>query len=442
MSSRLIEALATTDELSAIFSDDALLQAVLNVEGALANVEGRLGVIPARAAAVISTATAAGVRTIDPAAVAREAQASGTPILAIVKALAERVRALDPAAASFVHWGATSQDISDTTMILQLSRARAAIATDHDRVERALIELSDRHASTIMLGRTMLQPAPPITFGLKAAGWYAAVRRGWQRFTAACDDGLVLQFGGATGTLAALGDRGTKVAAALATELGLRNPGAPWHAHRDNVAAIVTSCGIYTGTLGKIARDIALLMQAEVGEAAEPGGPSSSMPHKRNPAGCARVAAAATRLPGLVAAFLNGMAHEHERAVGGWHAEWPTMAAVVQTTGAAVAAAAQVLEGLSVDPGRMRANLESNSVVFAERAVTLLARALPRDRAEKLVAAAVERSRRTGQSLSATLGEMPDVAGALTADDLQSLTRPESYLGEAEAFRRRLLERE
>ena len=441
MSSRLIEALATTDELSAIFSDDALLQTVLRVEGALASVEGRLGVIPARAAAVISSATSA-AKPMDPAAIAREAQASGTPILAIVRVLADRVRALDASAASYVHWGVTSQDIADTTMTLQLIRAQAAVAADHARVERALVALSDRHATTVMLGRTLLQPAPPITFGLKAAGWYAAVRRGWQRFTAACDDGLVLQFGGASGTLAALGDRGGKVAMALAAELGLRNPGAPWHAHRDNVAAIVASCGIYTGSLGKIARDITLLMQAEVGEAAEPGGPSSSMPHKRNPAGCTRVAAAATRMPGLVAAFLNGMAQEHERAAGGWQAEWPTVSAVLQTTGAAAAALAQVLEGLTVDPGRMRANLESNSVVFAERAVTLLARAVPRDRAETLVAAAADHCRRTGQSLSASLGAMPEIAPLLSADELASLMRPETYLGEAEVLRRRLLDRE
>ena len=189
-----------------------------------------------------------------------------------------------------------------------------------------------------MLGRTLLQPAPPITFGLKVAGWVAALVRGWRRVDSSVDAAAVLQFGGASGTLAALGDRGPAVSRALADDLGLRNPEAPWHTDRDRLAALVSACGVYTATLGKIARDISLLMQDEVGEVAERGGGSSTMPHKRNPAGCAVVLAASTRLPGLVAAFLTGMVQEHERGVGGWHAEWPTLAATVQTTGSALAA--------------------------------------------------------------------------------------------------------
>ena len=246
-----------------------------------------------------------------------------------------------PASARFVHFGATSQDVADSAMVLTLRRARAILAADHARLERTLRQLSDRHARTVMLGRTLLQPAPPITFGLKVAGWVAALARGWRRVERRVDEAAVLQFGGASGTLAALGDRGLAVSRALAGELGLARPEAPVaHAPRSPGRARRRRCGIYTATLGKIARDISLLMQDEVGEVAEPGGGSSTMPHKRNPAACAVVLAAATRLPGLVAAFLTGMVQEHERAVGGWHAEWPTIAAAVQTTGSALAAMA------------------------------------------------------------------------------------------------------
>ena len=341
MSSRLIDSLATTDALAGIFSDRSLVQAMLDFEAALAGAEAKAGVIPASAAA--SIAAAASADGIDGAAIARDARASGTVSIPLVKALTARVHAADAESARYVHFGATSQDVSDSAMALAIGRARATLAADHDRLERGLRQLSDSHAGTVMLGRTLLQPAPPITFGLKVAHWVAALTRGWARINAAVDTAAILQFGGASGTLAALGDRGPAVSRALADDLGLRAPEAPWHAHRDRLAALVAACGIYTGTLGKIARDVSLLMQDETSEVAEPGGGSSTMPNKRNPAGCAIALAAATRLPGLVAAFLTGMVQEHERAVGGWHAEWPTIAAAIQTTGSALAAMVDVV---------------------------------------------------------------------------------------------------
>ncbi len=440
MSSRLIDSLATTDALAEVFSDRSILQAMLDFEAALARAEATAGVIPARAADAI--AAAARAEDFDAEGIARETRDSGTVSIPLVQALTARVQAADAASARFVHFGATSQDVADSAMVLTLRRAHALLAVDHARLELTLRELSDRHARTVMLGRTLLQPAPPITFGLKVAGWVAALGRGWKRLDAAVADAAQLQFGGASGTLAALGDRGLTVSAMLASNLGLGTPEAPWHAHRDRLATLVAAMGIYTATLGKIARDITLLMQDEVGEAAEPGGGSSSMPHKRNPAACARVLAASTRLPGLVAAFLTGMAQEHERSVGGWHAEWPTIAAGVQTTGSALEAMAGLAAGLSVDPDRMRANIErTNGAIFAERAMMLLTPALGREPANRLVTEALATSRETGASFREALMRAPDVVRVIPADELRTIDVPEDYLGVAETLRERLLDR-
>jgi 3-carboxy-cis,cis-muconate cycloisomerase len=290
-----------------------------------------------------------------------------------------------------------------------------------------------------MLARTLLQPAAPTTFGLKAAGWLGAVSRGGERIASAARDACVLQFGGASGTLAALGPYGLHVGAELARELELPNPDAPWHTHRDRLGSLVAECGVYAGTLGKIARDVALLMQHEVGEASEPGGGSSTMPHKRNPAGCAVALAAATRVPGLVSAFLSGMLQEHERGLGGWHAEAATVASVVQTTGAALAAVADVVETLRVDPERMRENIAATrGLIFAERAMMLLAPTMGREKAGRFIASAIEAAR-SGGSFAQALAENAEVVEAMKAADLSSLETPEAYLGVAERLRRRLL---
>jgi 3-carboxy-cis,cis-muconate cycloisomerase len=291
-----------------------------------------------------------------------------------------------------------------------------------------------------MLGRTLLQPAAPITFGLKAAGWYAGARRSWHRLSLAFDEALLLQFGGATGTLAALGDKSVSVSQHLAAELRLPEADAPWHTHRDRMASLVANCGIHVGALGKIARDVSLLMQHEVSEVAETGGGSSTMPQKRNPVGCAVALAAATRAPGLVASYLTGMVQEHERSVGGWHAEWPTVTAIVQTTGASLSAMAAVVDDLTIDVDRMRANLDAtNDTVFAERLMMLLAPAVGRDRAHQVLSDAAAESQRTRQRLLAVVKALPDIAPMLTTDQWESVARPEDYLGAAEEFRRRLL---
>jgi 3-carboxy-cis,cis-muconate cycloisomerase len=356
MSSHLVDGLGTTDALAAVFSDESVLQVMLDLESALARVQSGLGLVPEKAAAAIVAAARADY--YDAASLAREARASATPIVPLVAALRRRVASVDSDSASFVHLGVTSQDISDTALVLLLKRARPIIGATQTKLVQKLRAISDEHAGTMMAGRTLLQPATPITFGLKVATWHAGIRRSWSQLQEAIEAAAVVQCAGPAGTLAALGDKGIAVRRALAEALKLKD-GPPWHVERTRLASVACGCGILTGALGKMARDVSLLMQFEVGEASEPGGGSSSMPRKRNPAGCARALAAAVRTPGLVAAFLAGMGQEHERAVGGWQAEWPTLAALVQATGAASEAMANVAEGLTVDAERMRRNMNA-----------------------------------------------------------------------------------
>ncbi len=442
MPARLIESLATTEALAELFSDKPVLQALLDFEVALARAQARLGIVPQTAVAAI--AAAAQADAFDSSTLSRAMLRAGTPGIPLVKALTERVRSENAAAAGFVHWGATSQDVADTALVLLLKRAKPILVSDLKRLEGALRRLAIQHGKTVMLGRTLLQPAPPVTLGLKAASWLGAIRRGHQTLEASFARALVVQFGGASGTLASLGEQGAAVGRELALELGLAFPDAPWHTQRDRLAALVCACGVTTGSLGKMARDLSLLMQGEVGEASEPGGDgrggSSTMPHKRNPIGCAVTLAAAERVPGLVATFLSAMVQEHERGVGGWQAEWPTVAAVIQATGLAAASMAEVAEGLVVDPARMRSNIAAtHGVIFAERAMMLLGGKLGRDRAHHVLEKATRKSVEEGRPLAEVLSEMPEVTGHLDAAALRSLEVPEQYLGVADEFRQRLL---
>jgi 3-carboxy-cis,cis-muconate cycloisomerase len=438
MGGALVSGLGTTDALAAVFSDDALISAMTAFEVALARAEAAAGLVPERVA--LATAEAARGHTFDISALVEGQRRSGTAVIPFVEALTDAVHRMDPDSARYVHWGATSQDVADTAILLCLKRAREILGADHAALVDALRALADRHATTPMLARTLLQPAPPIPFGLKVAGWVGELERCWLRLSDAFDEGLVLQFGGASGTLASLGSAGPTIAAALARELDLGDPGAPWHAHRDRLAAIVAACGIYTGALGKLARDVSLLMQFEVAEVFETGGGSSTMPHKRNPARSAVVLAAALRMPGLVASFLGGLVHEHERAAGPWHAEAPTLVAVVETMGAALSAALGVVGGLSVDGARMRSNIAAtHGAVFAERAMMLAGGKLGRQVAHRLVSDAVRESQRTGEGLDAVIRRHSELASAIGPEGLEHLLRPDDYLGSAEAFRRRLL---
>jgi 3-carboxy-cis,cis-muconate cycloisomerase len=440
---QLIETLAITEPLAELFSDQSVLQAMLDFEVCLARAEAKLGIVPQSVAEHI--AAAARASDFDVSALTKRMLRAGTMAIPVVNALTEKVRARSAEAAGYVHWGATSQDVTDTALMLLLNRSQPILAADLKRLEKTLAKLSEQHKSTVMLGRTLMQVAPPITFGLKVAGWLAEVHRSRERLEVAFAEASILQFGGASGTLASMGEQGIAVARVLAEELRLGCPPAPWHTHRDRLANLACCCGVLTGSLAKMARDISLLMQNEIGEVAEPGsegrGGSSTMPHKRNPIACIVTLAAAQRMPGLVASFLFAMVQEHERGAGNWQSEWPVIASVIQSTGVAAAWMAEAAEGLSVDRVRMRENIEkTKGLIFAERAMMLLGASLGRDVAHQLLEEATRTSVAQNKHLAEVLAEIPEVSSRLSPSVLQQIEIPEQYLGSAEAFRKALLE--
>lgn len=441
MSVRLIDSLATTEPFAEVFSDISVLQAMLDFEVALARAQGELKIIPQSVARAI--AQVARAEKFDAAALARETLRAGTPGIPLVKALRKQVHEHNPKAADFVHWGATSQDVADTALVLLLKKSAVLLDRDLQQLERSLTTLTTKHKRTVMLGRTLLQPAPPVTFSLKAAGWLGAVTRSRARLQTAFSQALILQLGGASGTLAALGKQGVAVGESVAKQLGLACPEAPWHTQRDRLASLVGECGVLVGSLGKMARDISLLMQAEVDEVSEPQdggrGGSSTMPQKRNPIASAITLAAASRMPGLAAAYLSQMPQEHERALGGWQAEWSTISSVVQTTGVALASMREAAAGLSINEQRMKQNLEATrGTIFAEKAALPLSRKLGRERAHKLLERATDPRQMRNRSLSDVLSEIPEL-DETTKSDLANLQDPEAYLGVAREFTERLL---
>lgn len=438
MESRLIDCLTTTTDAAEAFSDRAVLSAMLDFEVALAGAEAECGVIPAAAASAIRRAAVADAFDVE--AMATSARRSATPTIPFVQALTALVREHDPLAARFVHWGATSQDVFDTALVLCIARATMSMDDVHQGLLHRLITLSDAHAGAVMVGRTLLQPATPTTFGLKAAGWAGAIARAWRPVSDGLDHALVLQLGGAAGTLASLGEQGRVVQEGVADRLGLACPSAPWHAHRERLASLVGALAVYVGTLGKMAGDIALLMQAEVGEVSERGGGSSTMPQKRNPSGAALVVAASHRLSGLTASMIGAMGQEHERAVGGWHAEAPVIRDAVVVALSALTTAVDLIDGLTVSPARMRANLDATrGVIYAERLTFLLAAAIGRDEAVRLATEAVDSCSASGRTFAEEVRMSPVLSAMLPAEVLATLDDPAQYLGAAEVFRQQTL---
>src|SRR5579864_5085091 len=356
----LLDPLFRWQAVEDIFSDRARIQSMLAFEAALARAEAGVGVIPASAAAPITAKCQAELFDFD--ALAQAAAQAGNLAIPLVKQLTALVAVEGKEAARFVHWGATSQDAIDTGFVLQARNALELTAKELNRFSEILARLAQQHRDTTLPARTWMQQALPTTLGLRVAGWLDAVDRHRVRLEETRSRALALQFGGAVGTLAALGDKGMVVAKTLGEELKLGVPAMPWHAHRDRMAEIATTLGLFAGTLGKIARDLSLEAQTEVAEMFEPTGPgrggSSTMPHKRNPVTAAVVLAAATRVPALVSTMLSGMVQEQERGLGGWHAEWETLPEIISLTAGALHHLAETVERLDVDTNRMRANLD------------------------------------------------------------------------------------
>ena len=340
----------------AAFGDDALLRAALDFEAALAKAQAAEGLISTETAEVIGQVCA--TAKVDIAELAEEAAHAGTLAIPLVFRLRTLIAERDGPAAKLVHKGATSQDLADTALMLQAKAGMSLIVAEAQGLTDALARLARTHAETPMLGRTLLQGALPITFGLKAANWLLGVDTAMRRLERECDGALVLQLGGGAGSLAGLN---FGVVERMAAALGLAAPPMPWQARRDGVAGLACALAILTGAVGKIARDVSLLAQGEVAEAFEPRvegrGGSSAMAHKRNPTGCQVALSAAIRAPGLAASILGGMTQEHERGLGGWQAEGPVLAELFQLTHGALAAMGAVIEGLEVDAPALHRNL-------------------------------------------------------------------------------------
>ena len=420
-------------------TDGALLQAMLDAERALAMASARVGIVPQAAAEAIAAACQAG--RFDPDGLGRRALDAGNPVVPLVADLTEAVaEAAGPETARWVHHGATSQDIMDTAWSLVAFRALGPVLDDLDGAAGECARLAETHRDTVMAGRTLGQQALPTTFGRKAAGWLTALDDAAAGLAHVRHRRLAAQLGGAAGTLASLGPDGVAVARAYAEELGLCEPVVPWHTDRGRVAELAAALGVAAGAPAKLALDVTLLAQTELGEVTEASGGlgrggSSTLPHKRNPVTAVLVGAATRRVPGLVAALLSSTAQEQERATGAWHAEWEPLVELLRLVGGAAARTRDLLGGLEVHPDRMRANLEATGgLLMTERVAGALSGALGRAGAQRLVRRLSGQAAGTGRPLRAVLLADPQVRSSLDEAEIDRLLDPESYLGSAAAF--------
>ncbi len=434
---QLFDAYFTARDMREVFCDQGRVQAMLDFEAALARAEARVGLIPL--SAVASIAAACQVGHYDFSALGEAIATAGNSAIPLVKALGKQVAANDAEAERYVHLGATSQDVMDTGLVLQLRRALALIESDLAQLGETLATQALRFVATPLAGRTWLQHATPVTLGMKIAGWLGAVTRSRQRLQELKPRLLVLQFGGASGTLAALGEQAMPIAEALAGELQLTLPDQPWHTQRDRLVEFGAVLGLIAGSLGKLGRDISLLMQTEAGEVFEPSAPgkggSSTMPHKRNPVGAAVLIGAATRVPGLLSTLFSAMPQEHERSLGLWHAEWETLPEICCLVSGSLKQALLVADGLEVDADRMARNLDlTQGLVLAEAVSIVLAQRVGRDTAHHLLERCCKRAVAEQRHLRAVLGEEPQVTAELSALELDRLLDPAHYLGQAHTW--------
>ena len=440
--SPLLAPMLSSGAMRAVCDDRTMLQHMLDFESALARAEAETGVIPSNAVDPIARACKADA--FDLAALAEAATRSGNLAIPMVKALTALVANSDTEAARYVHWGATSQDVIDTAAMLTLRLGIDVLLADCDRAITGFAKLARNHRNTAMVGRTWLQHALPMPFGLKLAEYAAALHRSKLRLQRLREEGLALQFGGAAGTLAALGDKGLAVAERLADELKLHLPEAPWHTHRDRIAEPASVLAILAGTCGKIARDVSLMMQTDVGEAFEPSGEgrggSSTMPHKRNPVAAASALGASTMAPNLAATIFAAQVQDHERSAGPWHAEWPTLPTLMLVTSGALAATVDMAEGLEVDAARMRQNLDATSgLIMAEAVAFALAEKIGKADAHHLVEAAAKKAVAEKKHLREVLASDSKVTSQLDASRIAQLFEPMAYQGVSQALIDRLL---
>ncbi|WP_315835007.1 adenylosuccinate lyase family protein [Bradyrhizobium prioriisuperbiae] len=418
-----------TAEMRAVFSDEALVGRYLEVEAALARAQARCGVVPKDAAAAIDTASRSIV--IDYDKLRHETEIVGYPILPLVHQLA----AAAGDAGGFVHWGATTQDIMDTANVLQIRAALAIVARDLRDLRGILADLARKYRDTPMAGRTHLQQALPVTFGYKAAVWLSSIDRHIERLDQALPRILLGEFAGAAGTLASVGDGGLAMQTLFCEELDLHQPAITWHVARDGIAESVTLLGLITGTLGKIATDVMMMSASEFGEVSEPfvpgRGASSTMPQKRNPISSELMLAAAKAVRQHVAAMLDGMIHDFERATGPWHLEWVSLPESFLLTASSLANAKFMLAGLVVHEQRMRKNLDlTHGLIVAEAVMMAAAPKLGRQHAHDMVYDACRKAIEGGGQLADILAGVPEIVDALgSVAAIRRHCDPANYLG-------------
>jgi 3-carboxy-cis,cis-muconate cycloisomerase len=438
----LLDSLFRVPEVDAALSDGARLQGLLDFEAALARAEASCGVIPDAAAKAITAQCHAAL--FDFAALQQDALSAGNLAIPMLRQLTALVARNDATGAGFVHWGATSQDAIDTGFVLQVRAVLDIVDREVDQLCRTLASLADTHRGTVIAGRSWMQHATPTTFGLKVAGWLDALLRHKERWCELRRRFLTLQFGGAVGNLSALGRDGDAVSQALAEELALTWPAVAWHSQRDRFAELATTLGLLTGTVGKIARDISLHAQPEIGELREPSaggrGGSSSMPHKRNPVSCAVILAAALRVPGLVSTIVGAMVQEDERGLGGWQAEWETLPEILRLSAGALHHLRITMDGLEVDAQRMERNLEiTRGLIYAEAVTMALAAKLGKPEARQVVEQACAQASASQEHLCDILLKTARVTERFTAAAISQLFDARKQLGNSSAAIDRVL---
>ena len=433
--SHLYASLFYQADMTEIFSDHALLKYMIQAEVALAKAQAQVGVIPESAAAIIAdVANTQGIQAIDFENLAIATGLAGNIAIPFVKQFTAAVKAVDEDASRYVHWGATSQDILDTACILQARDALDVVEFQLRHAYAASLELAEKYRAEVMIGRTWLQQALPITFGHKAARWASSFKRDLERLEQMKARVLTAQLGGAVGSLASLLDQGSMVVEAYAAQLNLSVPTCTWHGERDRIIETAGFLAIVVGNTGKMARDWSLMMQTEIAEVFEPTakgrGGSSTMPHKRNPVAAASILAAANRVPALMSSMYQSMVQEHERSLGAWHAEWLALPEIFQLCAGALQRTVEVLQGLEVNSKNMQRNIEmTQGLIMAEAVMMALAPKMGRLNAHHLVEKACKQAVAEQSHLQDIVSSFAEVKQHFSADELTRIFKPESYLG-------------
>lgn len=433
--SQLYTAIFYSDTVSEIFSDESLLGFMLEVEVALANAQAKVGVIPKSASTTIENVVKAqGIHLLDIPKLATASGLAGNVAIPFVKQLTAAIKAVDEEAARYVHWGATSQDIIDTATILQARAAFAVIEPLLQQIHQQTRHLAKTQRNQLMIGRTWLQQALPITFGHKAARWASVYRRDIERLTQIKTRCLTVQLGGAVGSLASLDDKGSEVVTAFANALDLSAPDCTWHGERDRIIDMANVLATIIGNTANIAKDWSLLTQTEIAEVYEPTGEgrggSSTMPHKRNPVAAAAILAAGNRTPALMASLYQSLVQEHERSLGAWHAEWLALPELFKLCAGGLEKALDVLKGLEINADNMQKNLATTrGLIMAEALMMALAPKIGRMQAHTLVEKLCKQAVKDNHHLLAIAQADTDIGEHFSSEQLTKIFDPANYLG-------------